>query len=331
MASKPQNTYRPSFQDAAERKYASRFSAAEIMRMLIIGLESGYSKKDTKYLIAQLGKRMGHAEHAQSSARKYAERLCEELGLNADKSIIDADLKDPVRVLQKAITQYNGDLSRVDDTTRMRIEFDDPKMIPFIQRQFSKRRNCFQRMVEATKSTRSISLTKKKDFFESPRRSNYAGMILKLATKTGRGTKLKFEVQISHKGMEKDVYPETHRLYEGIRAEIEHFEAQGITIDQAIRKKLFLPETIETYEEIIRLHQEGLKRYGLMPYIGDTWDLHLTRKQEKEYQRKHSDDDLEGVVPLNNYEDLEPWEREVQASLDLWREEFDEKPTELNN
>jgi len=204
----------------------------------------------------------GHAQLARSNAHKYAADLCRELGIDDPQNhIVMGPTKDLKRILEKAASQCGGRVRDITDICRLTIVCDDPRTLAKARKLFfeGRGRDFHDDMAERSGVTFH---TEPKDYISQPKRWGYMAIYLRMQADLGGGRTLPFELQITHRGMYNHAYPQTHKLYESIREEMEIVEAKGGRVPDDLSD-----HAKDVLSEILDIHRDGAKQYGLLPLV----------------------------------------------------------------
>lgn len=206
---------------------------------------------------------IGQARAAKSPAERYARAVCRKIGLDDPANhIIMGPTKELSRILQKAASQYYGNVRDVNDICRLTIVCDDIKTLVEARKLFFEGRGSeFHDHMKERSGV--VFRADPKDYLTVPKRWGYMALYLRMQADLGHGRTTAFELQITHRGMWHHCYPETHRLYESIREEIEALEAKGRRIPEDLSE-----EAQSVLEQILAIHRCGAQAYGLMPLTG---------------------------------------------------------------
>lgn len=281
-------------------------------------------------------KRMGPAQQTKRAAEKYAYAICDALGLPHTEITIGPP-KDPQRAAQKALTQYQGHVEKIGDFCRLSIEFEDPALIPAIQELMSLTKGGKPKHSAIKKLHSSSDIGFKKpprDHFMNPKRWGYLVMFLQLETQLSKGNPTRFEIQIVPKGM-REVYKQSHALYETIREEIERTEKEFGSIDRALatdqkrleksQKPIISDQAKSVLQKMIDLHETRAKELGLTRYIGQFRSLHLNEAEIKSYADL-IEEDITSVYGKPDTEIRTEWQKEWEEALAAYEEIFKEPP-----
>lgn len=205
---------------------------------------------------------IGRAKLAKSPAEKYAREICAEIGLaDPNNHIIMGPTKELSRILQKAASQCAGDVQSITDICRLAIVCDDIKTLDKARKLFFSKNNAeFHDRLQERSGIRFHSAPK--DYLSVPKRSGYMAIYLRMEADIGQGRKIPFELQITHRGLWNHYYPQTHRLYESIRTEIEAVETKGGSIPRDLSQT-----AQDVMDQILSLHREGAEQHGVMPLV----------------------------------------------------------------
>lgn len=213
------------------------------------------------------------AEMARTPTRTHTKQIAKELGLSGTKlrlQVIMGNIKETEAILRKAISQYGGDLNRVDDICRLMIEVDDAKQLQKAEQMFcTPHKSQFEK--NTAKKGKYAHVKTPKNYVSEPKRWGWIGIQLKMKAKLSNGQWAKFEVQIVPKCM-KEAYKKTHKLYEQIRTSLEKWEDSRKDIHEVLT-----PEEIAIAQEILDTHEQAAKDgkidhvYDRFPKLDDPW------------------------------------------------------------
>lgn len=219
-------------------------------------------------------KRKKIAEQTKTTAIKYAEAILQEIGLGNhefEERIKLGPIKGDDETDRKAMSQYGGDRTQVDDNFRMQIFTTSPremkKMIEVFCSPNFQSMNFHKHMQKA----RGIHHQKvPKDHVQYPKRWGWQGIIVKPQGQLSNGTKVPFEIQIMDKSMV-DAYNWSHKEYEKVRTSLEKWEDSGKNIHDVLTKG-----EIKIVEGMLKRHEQDGRKAGLdvfwqveFPEIGD--------------------------------------------------------------
>ncbi len=204
----------------------------------------------------------GHAQQTRSSASKVCEALCDILGIDQHMSILAGPTKKPERMVQKAVNDYDGDFNKVRDPCRFMILFDDPDVIGRVRRDVVPGKNitAFERFLNDR--DRFSYSRHPKDMFETPKQWGYMGFLLNFTPKNPQKY-VDFEIQLTHRELQENVYPASHDLYESVRVQIEEYEQNSVPFGQ------WDQDVQLTVMSIWSMHNQAANDLGIMPYIGN--------------------------------------------------------------
>jgi ppGpp synthetase/RelA/SpoT-type nucleotidyltranferase len=205
---------------------------------------------------------IGQAQVARSPAERYAREVCREIGLDDPANhIVMGPTKELGRILEKAASQCSGNIRDVTDICRLTIVCDDAKTLAKARKLFFEGRSSdFHDRMEERSGV--VFRSQPKDYMTAPKRWGYMALYLRMQADLGQGRAIPFELQITHRGLWHHCYPETHRLYESIRGDIEAVEAKGRRIPEDLSK-----EAQGVLAQILDIHRSGAESYGLMPLV----------------------------------------------------------------
>ena len=176
-------------------------------------------------------------------------------------------IKDIVRMLQKAETDYDGDVSACKDVGRLTLYFNDASEFLAIRKFFEGdyQNNELYKKIE----TDDVKIIKFKDQFRTPKDHGHVGGYITLSIRVEKGASeeediwVNYEVLLSHVNM-KNTNKITHEIYKEIRR---------IEAEAALHNRLM---TVEEQDLIwdyqlagLRLNRTDLKNYKLLDLLDD--------------------------------------------------------------
>jgi hypothetical protein len=203
---------------------------------------------------------MKQAEQTRTPLIKAARIFCTTLKrgghslIDPQNSIHMGPLKERERIKEKS----GGDVSTIHDGCRLNITFDDPKIIPHISAHLADTENG-----PYAKALRKLGWSVKYvgDFHLKPKRWGWVGhRVVLVPDRTDKYTN--GEIILTQAGMQSDYYPQSHKLYETIRARVEAYDKDGTPMND------WDPDVLDTLFTMQDLHREGVHRFGLTPFIG---------------------------------------------------------------
>jgi hypothetical protein len=157
---------------------------------------------------------MKRAQHGRSSLQKLARAFCNEVGISPER-IVPGPIKSPERILLKAYARYEGQIEKVADICRLRIEIASTEDLYKI-RSFMRSQGRQEFFRGWAKEERGITLEKFEDLFEKPTDMGFRCFDYKLMIDLGQNRHQRAEILVIHAGMSQ-TYEETHKLLEEVR------------------------------------------------------------------------------------------------------------------
>lgn len=216
----------------------------------------------SKTQISQATSLVKRAEATRSPARKIIRALCDTTNTPYSSSVLEGPQKTLTRILEKAATDYGGDVSKVRDPTRFMYLFNDAAIIPIFRSVLfpGKKSSVFNEQL--TRTGFQFSKGSPKDLIDKPKRWGYMAIIAKFEPLERLKHKYTpFELQITHSGLQSGIYPQTHERYEGVRVKIEAYDKAETPFQE------WAPEVKAVVKSILALHYTGAAEYDMLPYI----------------------------------------------------------------
>ncbi len=202
------------------------------------------------------------SHRTRTSAAKIARIMCEliDVDYHNTQTCLVGPIKTKERILEKAATDYSGNIESISDGCRLMLLFDDARTIERIRRNLISGKNKSP-LEKLLKGTNFHIMGSPKDMISSPKKWGYMGYMLKFEPEKKLNLYTSFEVQITHRGLKDNYFPITHDLYESKRVVIENYENDNVPIEE------WDEDTRAVVQQMLDLHREGAQRYGLMPYV----------------------------------------------------------------
>ncbi len=215
----------------------------------------------------EIDRYIDRAQYTKTRASQVGRILCDLIGIDYldPSSFLVGEMKTRERMIEKALHDYDGDLSKINDPTRFMGLFEDAdKRVPKIQKLILPQKNglsAFEKELENTK----FKLIEAKDHISKPKKWGYMCYLLKFGPRSEADQQKysKFEIQVTSKPMQRYVYPVTHDMYEPIRKEIETY------MDNKTPLYEWNEQTLKTVLKMREMHIRGAHEYGMADYIGD--------------------------------------------------------------
>ncbi len=197
----------------------------------------------------------------RSPALRYAGAIIREiLGITEpaeiERRINLAAPKSLASLRRKISHDYNGDSSKVKDSTRLTIYTFTDKELEALMTNYGAKRDTKPFNKKMQEHGKGYSLRQdQKDYITNPKRWGYMALYLTIEYE-GKP----FEVQIYPAAM-REAYKKTHELYEQVRASVETWQQSGLNIHKVLK-----PDEIDIMREILRIHNEAALACGLLKH-----------------------------------------------------------------
>ncbi len=221
----------------------------------------------TKEFEKGIDRLLDRAQYTRTKASQIGRILCDMTDINYldPNSFLIGETKTRERTIEKALNDYNGDISKINDPTRFMGLFDCAgKQIPKIQKLIlpnNKGMSAFEKALEETK----FRLIEAKDHIQNPKKWGYMCYLLKFEPRSEADQQKysRFEIQITSKPMQHYVYPLTHDMYEPIRKQIENYMANQTPLYE------WNEHTLKTVLQMREMHIRSAYEYDMKSFIGD--------------------------------------------------------------
>ena len=149
---------------------------------------------------------MTGSEEATAKVIPYINHVLKQANLKNTSTVKEGPTKKLLRIFAKAVTQYNSRINDVPDIGRIRVEIETPEDIIALRKAFlgnvpQYNSNGRIGLLQDAHPTNDIAITEFEDFFRVPSSTGRMGLHIGLEVKLPGKDKVKFEIQILHKGM----------------------------------------------------------------------------------------------------------------------------------
>lgn len=152
-----------------------------------------------------------NAEQARTSVQKFDDALATRLSYDPAMTVVMGPVKEEERIIQKAISRYDGDVSQVSDVSRSRIRLQSPSDVKKAKDILASEN--FRNYLH----DKGIKILGVEDFYETPKQTGWRGLVVKIEVALGKGRTQKSETVLLPNGWFPD-YETTHRYFENGRA-----------------------------------------------------------------------------------------------------------------
>ena len=201
------------------------------------------------------------------------------------KPVVNGDVKEADRILEKANGRYNGHLDEITDIGRLSILFNDPDQFLAVRNLFQSEQKMKYFAKELEKS--GIKIKEFEDNYAKPKDHGFIGANLIISITFKKGRTEDFEIQFKHRDMV-EVDKQTHKTYKAQRSIEERAKAENRDLNDK-DKKLVLGYQISN----AHLYKTCAQHHGLDNLLDDpnAFD-NIINKMQAKLQELQADDNV---------------------------------------
>lgn len=194
-----------------------------------------------------------------STAAKMARALCEDINIDYynNETCLIADPKSIERYTEKAIIEYDGDVGKVKDGTRLMLLFEEAEQIDDLRHATKNKHSNFHKQLAKA----GYEIYETKDLFDTPKELGYMAYMFWVRPIGATDNTESIEFQVTQKHLQWEYNPRTHDIYEEHRPQIERYRQANIPISQ------WDETTKKAAYEIRQIHFEGAQSTGVINYV----------------------------------------------------------------